>query len=335
MSDDKAITTGIQAKLFGDPILKTRDIRVESQRGIVTLTGTVGTDLERAAVERIATQEEGVKSVLNMLALSSQTAAPVAEPAQTAETPQIPPAAPETVAQAPAPAQSRPARHPRTARTQEVATPQPAAYADAQTPEAPVNPVAQPNPPAAPAPPPQPPAPKPVENVSIPSGTVVTIRMIDGIDSSRNRPGDVFTASLDAPIVVGDRVVVARGADARVRLVNAKSAGHMEGQSELQLELTGLTINGTFYNTESGYYEQHGASRGKRTAETVGGGAVLGALVGGLLGRGKGAAIGSAVGAGTGAGVQVATKGQQVKVPSETKIDFTLKSPVSVPMNGG
>jgi hypothetical protein len=159
--------------------------------------------------------------------------------------------------------------------------------------------------------------------------------MIDGIDSSRNRPGEEFSASLDAPIVVGDRVVVARGADARVRLVDAKQAGHMTGQSELELELIGLTINGTSYPTESGYYEQHGASRGKRTAETVGGGAVLGALIGGLIGHGRGAAAGAAVGAGAGTGVQVATKGQQVKVPSETKLDFTLKSPVTVTMSGG
>jgi hypothetical protein len=57
-------------------------------------------------------------------------------------------------------------------------------------------------------------------------------------------------------------------------------------------------------------------------------------VIGGILGRGKGAAIGSAVGAGTGTAVQVSTKGQQVKVPAETKIDFTLKEPVTVTMDG-
>ena len=81
--------------------------------------------------------------------------------------------------------------------------------------------------------------------------------------------------------------------------------------------------------------KQHGASRGTRTAETVGGGTVLGALIGGILGRGKGAAIGSAVGAGTGTAVQVSTKGQQVKVPAETKLDFTLKEPVTITVGGG
>jgi hypothetical protein len=159
--------------------------------------------------------------------------------------------------------------------------------------------------------------------------------MIDSIDSRSNRPGEEFTASLDAPVVVGDRVVVSRGADARVRLVNAQNAGTMTGRSELQLELVGLTINGTSYNTESGYYEQHGGSRGQRTAETVGGGAVLGALLGAIAGGGRGAAIGSTIGAGAGAGAQVATRGERVKVPAETKLDFTLKSPVTVTMSGG
>ena len=158
--------------------------------------------------------------------------------------------------------------------------------------------------------------------------------MVDGIDSSHNQPGEEFAASLDSPIVVGDRVVVARGADARVRLVDAKTAGRMTGQAELQLELIAVTINGVPYTTHSGYYEQHGASRGTRTAETVGGGAVLGALLGGILGHGKGAAIGSVAGAGAGTAVQVSTKGQQVKVPAETKLDFTLKDPVTVAMGG-
>ena len=158
--------------------------------------------------------------------------------------------------------------------------------------------------------------------------------MIDNIDSSRNRPGEEFVASLDSPIVVGDRVVASRGVDARVRLVDAKSAGHVEGQSELELELINVTINGVPYATKSGYYQQHGGSLGTRTAETVGGGAVLGALLGGILGHGKGAAIGSVAGAGAGTAVQVSTKGQQVKVPAETKLDFTLKDPIDVTMGG-
>jgi len=351
-TDDKAITTDIQAKLFTDPVLKTRDIRVDSQKGIVTLSGTVSTELEKAAVERIASRGDGVKHVVDMLVVSSQPGTPASEVTQTAET-ALPQAAAAAVppVHAAAPEQARPARRHHAAHSKDVVSIEPTAYKNAAAPEAtPPNPA--PAPPAAAAPlqvaatpaaappaaqpePPAPPAPKPPERVTVPSGTVVTVRLIDGIDSSHNRPGEEFAASLDAPLVVGDRVVAPRGTDARVRLINARTAGHMSGQSELQLELIGLTVNGTFYNTQSGYYEQRGGSRGQRTAETVGGGAVLGALIGAIAGHGKGAAIGSAVGAGAGTAAQVATKGQQVKVPAETKLDFTLKEPIAVSMGGG
>jgi hypothetical protein len=156
--------------------------------------------------------------------------------------------------------------------------------------------------------------------------------MIDSIDSSRNKPGEEFVATLELPIKVGDREVAPRGADARVRLVDAQSAGRIEGRSDLKLELINMTINGVPYATKSGDYEQHGASRGTRSAETIGGGAVLGAVLGGIFGGGKGAAIGSIAGAGAGTARQVSTRGQQVKIPSETKLDFTLLNPVDVNM---
>jgi hypothetical protein len=354
-TDDKTITTNIQAKLFSDPVLKTRDVRVDSRNGIVTLSGTVGTDLEKAATERIAAQEDGVKNVVNLLGVASASGAVAPESAQTTETAALPQevAPPPMPPAQPAPEKRSQRRHAQPASHEDDAAAALHAYTDSVAPEAVTNPAPAPAPTptpvaavptpaapppvaAAPAPPPPTPtpAPKPQERLTIPEGTVVTIRMVDSIDSSRNKPGEEFAATLDSPIVVGDRVVASRGADARVRLASAKSAGHIEGQSQLQLELINVTLNGVPYETHSGYYEQHGGSRGTRSAETIGGGAVLGAVLGGILGRGKGAAIGSIAGAGAGTAVQVSTKGQQVKVPSETKLDFTLKDPVTVAMGG-
>lgn len=184
---------------------------------------------------------------------------------------------------------------------------------------------------AATEPAPQPPVRQPV-HVTIPAGSTITVRMIDGIDSSRNRPGEEFAASVDAPVVVEDHIVIRKGADARVRLVQARSAGHMTGQSELQVELVGLAMGGQTLAVESAAVQKTGASRGKRTAETIGGGAALGGLIGAIAGKGKGAAIGAAIGAGAGTAVQGATKGQQIQIPAETKLDFTLRAPITVTM---
>jgi hypothetical protein len=345
-TDDKAITIQIQARLFDDPVLKTRDIRVTSDKGIVTLTGTVGTELEKAAVERIAGQAEGVKAVVNQLVVSSAAAAgapATLPPTETAKgTP--PPLPPPSSARAERARASGRRHHAASSSSAE------ASVNEASAPEAPAAnpprmtaqaapPAAAPAaaaPPAAPAAAPSaPPAPavKPPEHITIPSGTVFSVRLIDSIDSTRNHAGDEFAATVEAPVVVGDRVVIAHDADARVRLVQATSAGHMSGRSELKVELVSVTAGGQTYQLETGYYEQVGASRGTRTAETVGGGAVLGALIGAIVGRGKGAAIGSVAGAGTGAAVEAGTRGQQVKIPSETKLDFILKSPVTVTMH--
>lgn len=154
--------------------------------------------------------------------------------------------------------------------------------------------------------------------------------MIDGVDSSINHTGEQFHASLDAPIVINDQVIVPKGADIYVRLVQASSAGHMSGRSELRLELVRMDFQGKSYPLVSSTYEQAGSSRGKRTAATVGGGAALGALIGAIAGGGKGAAIGAGVGAGGGAVYQGATKGKQVKIPSETKLDFRLEQPCTI-----
>jgi hypothetical protein len=113
-------------------------------------------------------------------------------------------------------------------------------------------------------------------------------------------------------------------------LVEVKSAGKFAGQSDVVMQLDSLTSGGRTYNLQTDQYKKQGSSRGKNTAEKVGGGAVIGGIIGALAGGGKGAAIGAAAGAGVGGGVQAATKSQQIKLPSETVLNFTLQAPVTV-----
>lgn len=166
--------------------------------------------------------------------------------------------------------------------------------------------------------------------VTVPVDTLVAVRTIDRIDSKRNHAGQFFRASLDAPIVAGDRVLVPAGADANLKLIYARSAGHMKGRSELVLKLSDISFQGRDYRVISSDVRRAGKSRGKQTAERVGGGAVLGALIGAVAGGGRGAAIGAAAGGGAGTGVQVWTHGQQVRIPPETRLDFRLERPLEI-----
>lgn len=167
-------------------------------------------------------------------------------------------------------------------------------------------------------------------SVTIPAGQSLLVRMIDGVDSSTNHVGDVFHASLETDLTVGNSIVARKGTDVYGRLANAEKSGTFSGRSELQLELTRIVIDGKDYPVVSSDYTLQGKGQGAATAKKVGGIAAAGAIIGAIAGGGKGAAIGAAAGGATGAGVQVLTKGQQVKVPSETLLEFRLQQPATV-----
>jgi hypothetical protein len=167
--------------------------------------------------------------------------------------------------------------------------------------------------------------------VTIPAATRVSVRTIDAVDSTKNRVGDRFKASLEESLVVDGNVVVAKGADVYGRLAESKESGTFAGKSQLKLELTGIVVNGQTVPLVTGEYELTGKSKGASTAKRTVGGAALGTIIGALAGGGKGAAIGAGVGAGAGAGSEIITKGDQVKIPSETLLEFTLEQEVSIP----
>jgi hypothetical protein len=166
--------------------------------------------------------------------------------------------------------------------------------------------------------------------VTIPAGQSMLVRMIDGVDSAKNHVGDVFHASLETDLTIGNTIVARKGTDVYGRLANAEKSGTFTGKSELQLELTRIVIDGKDYPVVSSDYTLQGKGQGASTAKKVGGIAAAGAIIGAIAGGGKGAAIGAAAGGATGAGVQVLTKGAQVKVPSETLLEFRLQQPVTV-----
>jgi hypothetical protein len=167
--------------------------------------------------------------------------------------------------------------------------------------------------------------------VTIPAGTRISVRTIDAIDSSTSLVGDRFEASLEEPLSIEGRVLVPEEALVYGRLTQAKESGTFAGRSQLRLELTGIVVNGKMVPLVTGDYQVNGKSRGASTAKRTLGGAALGAIIGAAADGGQGAAIGAGVGAGAGAGSEIITGGGQVKVPSETLLDFTLEQDVQIP----
>jgi hypothetical protein len=166
--------------------------------------------------------------------------------------------------------------------------------------------------------------------MELPAGTVLTVRMIDPVDSEVSRVGETFRASIDEPVVVGSDQVIPRGADVVVKLVDDKQSGKISGKTELTLDLVSVFVNGKIVDINTESVTRESSSRTGRSGKVIGGTAALGAIIGALAGGGKGAAIGAAGGAGVGTAAQVATKGQRVHIPSETRLTFTLEYPVRI-----
>lgn len=166
--------------------------------------------------------------------------------------------------------------------------------------------------------------------VQLAAGTNIVVRTIDGIDSEGARVGQTFAASTDEPVMVNGQTVIPRGADVTLKLVDSKESGKLAGRSELTLDLVSVKVNGRMVDVNTQTVSRESSSRGARTAKVAGGTAAVGAIIGAIAGGGKGAAIGAGAGAAAGAGAEVVTKGQRVKIPSETRLNFVLDTPVNI-----
>lgn len=167
--------------------------------------------------------------------------------------------------------------------------------------------------------------------VVIPAGTVLTVRMESAVSSNKNKEGDPFEASIAEPLVIGDKVVIPKGASASGTVTQAHAAGKFKGGASLSLVLEKVTIENTSYAVQTSVVAEATKGKGKRTAGFIGGGAAAGALIGGLAGGGKGAAIGGLAGAGGGtAGAAYTGNDRDISLPVETLVRFKLAQDLSV-----
>ena len=174
-----------------------------------------------------------------------------------------------------------------------------------------------------------PPAPQPV---TLPEGTVITVRLNEKVSSKDNSPGDRFTATVAEPVQVDGKEVIPKGAHVAGTVTDAKARGKIKGNATLRLVLDSVTINDTKYDIRTTAVARSMEGKGKRTAVTTGGGAGAGALIGGLAGGGKGLGIGLLVGGAAGLAGGAFTGNKDIVLPAETLLSFKLLKPVDVKM---
>lgn len=178
--------------------------------------------------------------------------------------------------------------------------------------------------------PPPAPAPPPVQSITVPAGTAIAIRMLDGISTERNRAGDTFQATLEEPLIADGVVVADRGATVIGRVVAAQQSGRVAGLAELALELDRIrTVAGEVQIASDTMIRRAETSKGK-DAVTAGTMAGIGAAIGAIAGGRRGAGIGAATGGAAGAGTVMATRGKPVEFEPEARLTFRLRAPITV-----
>lgn len=174
-------------------------------------------------------------------------------------------------------------------------------------------------------------APREPHKVTIPAGTLLTVRLSESLSSAKNQAGDSFTASLDQPLVVDGFVIAERGSRLEGRILEAEQAGRVRGVASLAIHLVRLhTSDGQDVRLQTEKFVKQGPTSTGEDVKKVGAGAAIGAAIGAIAGGGKGAAIGAGVGGAAGTGTVMATRGKAAVLPSETRISFRLQEAVTL-----
>lgn len=173
------------------------------------------------------------------------------------------------------------------------------------------------------------------QQLTIPEGTRIDVRLDDSISSERNRSGDTFQATLERPIELGNgEPVVPQGARVTGEVISARPSGHLKTPAELSVALTVLEVNGNSYPITTSSVSRRGKSHKGHDVKWIGGSAAGGALLGALIGHGKGAAIGALAGGGGGTAAAYATGKKNIVIPSESPLHFVLRQPVTISWAG-
>jgi hypothetical protein len=154
------------------------------------------------------------------------------------------------------------------------------------------------------------------ERVTLPPDTVISVRIADEINSSKNHTGDIFTGIVDPSVLVRDRVLIPRGTEAHVRMAEDKKGGHLHSKAQVRLELVSLVVNGRRLGVESDQEVRgQGAVAARAKAEEKSGEHL-----------GSGTSIAGPAGSAAGPVIAVFSAAK-VEMKANTRVEFILAEP--------
>jgi hypothetical protein len=350
---DAQIEANVLKALAGAPELADQSITSTTVYGTVTLNGTVRDEPSRDLAEHLVANTAGVQKVVDQLTIG--TPAAVSSDSEQAETnpnlqsdgtiappqAQTPPAQNYPSSSAPQngvpPQQGQYPPPPNGAPPQQGqyppdgTAPQAGQYPPQQAGQYPLPygpPYRQPYPPQYPQQPYV--AQKGGDAVVVPSGSILRVRINQGMTSKNTAPGTAFDGVVLSDVVAGGAIAIPRGASITGTVVDSHTAGQLGGKGELKLQLTNVSFGGRTYPVVSDFWWHQGVDKTGNTVGTTVGLASVGALIGAVAGGGVGAAVGAGVGGVAGLGVSSASGRGEAAIPPEAIVTFHLTKPADV-----
>lgn len=157
------------------------------------------------------------------------------------------------------------------------------------------------------------------QDLEVPAGTALTIRLREPLSSDKNGAGYRFSAVLEGGLTAGDQIVIPQGSTVHGVVQQSNKSGRVAGQSSMALTLTQVSVNGVLKPIATSDLQATTPATGKQSTGRVLRGAALGGLVDGSDGAKTGAKVG--------AGAAILSRGNQVSIPAGTILEFQLRAP--------
>jgi hypothetical protein len=183
--------------------------------------------------------------------------------------------------------------------------------------------------------------------ITLPAGTLIPLKLAQGISTKSAKVGDAVYAETVFPITANDRIVIPAGTYVQGRISEIKRPGRVKGRAQFLMHFTTMIFKSGYtvmlpggvenlpgsesqrIKDKEGTIQQEG-SKGK-DAETVAKTAGTGAGVGAIAGRDvKGAGIGGAAGAAAGLAYVLLSRGPDVNLPTGTSVELVLQRPLDL-----
>ena len=360
---DAQIEANVLRALAGAPVLATQPIKTTTVYGTVTLSGSVSDEASRTMAETLASKAQGVQKVIDELALAdgsdgsngTQAGQGVASPQDSNSNQGSASVLQSDGTMAPADNNSQ--------LQQQAAYPQQGAASGAVDPRygpagpppdvadqgGQTQPAPDQNSTQAPpvyrqpygavrprrygqqqAPPPPQGAQEGGQAVTVPSGALLRVRLVEGLTAKRIKAGTIFDATVLNDVIADGEVAIPRGASVQGTIVESSPSGAVGGKGQLALQLSSVSLSGRNYPIVSDTWTHYGRNKTGQTVGNAVGLGAFGALIGAVAGGGAGAAIGAAAGGAAGIGASAASGRNDVVIPPEAIISFHLVQPAGV-----